>query len=127
MEGNERDASDKKLRILLAGLGAAVWVVPWLVLGRKEAWDHWSYFAFSIPVMCVAAAYAGRRARSGSWRWPLVLGAGQLGAALLLNGFGNLLPLGVLVFAILSVPMLLAAATGAWLARRAERAADQAP
>jgi hypothetical protein len=121
MDPNEKPAPEKNLRIMLAAVGAAAWVAPWLLLGRKEAWDHWSYFAVSIPVMCAAAAYAGYVAKARSWRWPLALALGQLAAALVLNGFGNLLPLGVIVFAILSVPMLIAAAVGAWLGRRRDR------
>jgi len=63
--------SERYLYVLLAGLGIAVWFLPWLLLGRKEAWDHWSYFLVSIPLMAILAAYAGYRAKSRAWRWPL--------------------------------------------------------
>ena len=109
---------------MLAGLAVAAWLVPWLALGRKEAWDHPSYFLISIPLMTVAAAYAGYTAKSGAWRWPLTLILAQFAAALALGGFGNLFPLGIIAFAILAAPMWIAAPIAAWLARRRERQAS---
>jgi len=112
--------SDAHLYALTIGLAAAVWLVPWLLLGRKEAWDHSSYFLVSIPLMTLAAGYAGYRARTRAWRWPLALILGQIATAILLQGFGNLMPLGIIVFVILGVPMMVAASIGAWLGRRNE-------
>lgn len=109
------------LYALTLGLGAAVWLVPWLLLGRKEAWDHSSYFLVSLPLMMAAAGYAGYRARKRAWRWPLALILGQFATLLMLQGFGNLLPLGIIVLVILAVPMMLAASVGAWLGRRNKR------
>ena len=113
---------ERRLHVVCAGVGAAVWLIPWVLLGGKEAWDHWTYFVLSIPAMSIVAAYAGFRARFGWWRWPLSLALAQFAAALLLGGFGNLLPLGIVVFVVLAVPMLITAAVGAWLARRREAA-----
>jgi hypothetical protein len=113
--------SEGRLYALTLGLAAAVWLVPWLLLGRKEAWDHSSYFLVSIPLMMAAASYAGYRARRRAWRWPLALILGQFATLLVLQGFGNLLPLGIIVFVILGIPMMVAALIGAWLARRKER------
>jgi peptidoglycan/LPS O-acetylase OafA/YrhL len=87
--------------------------VPWLLLGRREAWDDSSYFLVSIPLMTLAAGHAGYRARTRAWRWPLALILGQAAAALVLQGFGNLLPLGIIVFVILGVPMMVGAFVGA--------------
>lgn len=114
-------ASERYLFALTLGLAAAVWLVPWVLLGRKEAWDHSSYFLVSVPLMTAAAGYAGYRARRRAWRWPLALILGQFATLLLLQGFGNLLPLGIIMFVILGVPMMVAASIGAWLGRRTER------
>lgn len=113
--------SERHLYALTIGLAAAVWLVPWLLLGRQEAWDHWSYFLVSLPLMMAAAGYAGYRARKRAWRWPLALILGQLATLLMLQGFGNLLPLGIIVLVILGAPMMVAASAGAWLGRRNER------
>ncbi len=116
--------SERHLYALLVGVAIAVWLLPWLLLHRKEAWDHWSYFVVSVPLMAIAAAYAGYRAKSRAWRWPLTLIVAQFAAALLLGGFGNLMPLGIVVFVVLGVPMMITAWVGAWFGRRRERHAS---
>lgn len=116
--------TEKSLYILTAGIAVAVWLVPWLLLSGKEAWDHWTYLTISVPAMSVVAAYAGFRAKSRWWRWPLTLALVQFATALLLGGFGNLLPLGIVVFVILAAPMMITAAVGAWIARRGEQRAS---
>ncbi|HSA89880.1 MAG TPA: hypothetical protein VLF42_08295 [Burkholderiales bacterium] len=110
-----------KLYALTGGLAVAVWLIPWLLLGGKEAWDHPSYFLVSLPLMTLAAGYAGYQARTRAWRWPLALILGQFATLLLLEGFGNLLPLGIIVLVILAVPMMAGASIGAWLGRRRQR------
>ena len=121
MQQSAMPKSERYLYVLLAGLGIAVWFLPWLLLGRKEAWDHWSYFLVSIPLMAILAAYAGYRAKSRAWRWPLTLISAQFVTALLLGGFGYLFPLGIVVFAVLAVPMMITAWVGAWFGRRKEQ------
>jgi len=116
--------TDKNLHVLTASVGVAVWLLPWLLLGGREAWDHWTYFTISIPAMSGVAAFAGFKAKLGSWRWPLTLVLAQFATALLLGGFGNLFPLGIVVFVVLAVPMFIAAAVGAWIARRREQHAS---
>lgn len=112
---------ERRLYRLLAGVAVAVWLLPWLLLNGKEAWDHWTYFSISVPVMAMLAAYAGYRVPARAWRWPLTLILAQFAAALFLGGFGNLLPLGIIAFTILGVPMIIAAFVGAWLGRRKEQ------
>ena len=124
LQPNAMPTSDKNLYTLTVGVAVAVWLVPWLLLGGKEAWDHWTYFIISVPAMSVVAGYAGLRANSRWWRWPLTLVLAQFATALLLGGFGNLLPLGIVVFVILAVPMLITAAVGAWVARRRDQHAS---
>lgn len=115
---------EKNLYVLTAAVAIAVWLAPWLLLGRKEAWDHWTYFTVSIPIMSVIAAYAGFRGKSRWWRWPLTLALAQFATALLLNGLGNLFPLGIIVFLVFAMPMAIAAAVAAWVARRREQHAS---
>lgn len=124
LEQGAMPTAERNLYVLSAAVAVAVWLAPWLLLGRKEAWDHWTYFIVSIPTMSAVAAYAGFRARSRWWRWPLTLVLAQFVTALLLGGFGNLFPLGVIVFAVLAVPMAITAAVAAWIARRRERHAS---
>ena len=108
--------TEKDLYVLLVGLAVGAWVLPWLLLGNREAWDHWSYFAISMPAMCAAAAYAGYRARNLAWRWPLTLVLAQFAAAVLTTG--EFLLIAIVAFALFAMPMMIATALGAWLARR---------
>jgi len=45
---------------------------------------------------------------------------GQVAAALAFHGFGNLLPLGLIVFVVLGAPLFIAAAVAGRIARRKE-------
>jgi len=116
--------AERNLYVLTAAVAVAAWLVPWLLLGRKEAWDHWTYFVVSIPIMSIVAAYAGFRAGSRWWRWPLTLVIAQFATALLLGGFGNLFPLGIIVFLVFAAPMAITAAVAARIARRREQHAS---
>lgn len=102
-----------------AGAAILAWVVPWATLGGMEAWDHRSYFTVSLPLMMLVAGAVGYLAKSHPWRWPLVMLIAQAITALILNGGpGNLFPIGVIAFAVLSVPIAIAAWAGAWFSTR---------
>jgi hypothetical protein len=100
-------------------LPAVVWLIPWMV-ARMEAWDHWSYWYVSLPLMIIFAYFAGFLGKSRPWRWPLVMLLVQLVVSLTLLSGGplNLLPLGVVAFVILAVPAFIAAWVGGWYAKR---------
>ena len=57
-----------------------------------------------------------------SWRWGVLPLVGQFVWMLLSPGPGNLLPLGVIVFAVLSVPPIIAARIGAFIATKTGKA-----
>ena len=99
--------------------GAVVWVLPGL--RGREAWDMPSYFVVSLPFMAAVAAFAAWRSPARSWRWPLWVIGGQVAAALAFHGFGNLLPLGLIVFVVLGAPLFIVAAVAARIARRKEQ------
>ena len=122
MQHPAKPRGERNLYVLTVGVGVAVWLVPWLFLERKEAWDHWTYFLVSLPTMAVIAGYAGYRARSRWWRWPLTLLIAQYVTSLgLAGGLGNLFPLGIVAFAVFAVPLVATAWIGAVLGRRNER------
>lgn len=86
------------------------------MLALTGIYDHWSYFAISMPAMCAAAAYAGYRATNRAWRWPLAPILAQFAAAVVTTG--EFLPIAIVVFALFAMPMMIATALGAWFARR---------
>jgi len=69
--------------------------------------------------MMLVAGAVGYLAKSRPWRWPLVMLLAQAITALILSGGpGNLFPLGIVAFVVLSVPIAIAAWVGAWLSTR---------
>jgi len=98
-----------------------VWVIPWVVLGGMEAWDHWSYFTISLPLMMAIAGWAGHSVKSRVWRWPLVTLLVQMSTFVVLSGGpGNFFPLGIIAFVVFCIPVAVAAWFGAWLARHGQ-------
>ena len=106
---------------IAAATGVAVWVVLSEVSHKREAWDSELYFLFGIPVICVVAAGLAYVEPKLPWRWAVLPFAAQAIWMVLTQGIGNMFPLGLIVFAILSIPALIAASFGAFLGRKARR------
>jgi hypothetical protein len=105
------------LYLVSAVCGAAIWILIALASGRKEAWDSDLYFSVGIPDVCLVAMAFAFVEPNRSWRWGLLPLIGQFVWMLLSQGPGNLLSLGVIVFGVLSVPPVIAAQIGAFIAR----------
>jgi hypothetical protein len=102
---------------LIASVGGAVlWLAIAALSGKREAWDSPAYWLLAYPMALLICAYLGYTHPQRSWRWALFLFEAQLIAMCLRNGeFGNLLPFGVVLFAILALPGMLAARLAARL------------
>jgi hypothetical protein len=101
--------------------GAAIWILIALASGRKEAWDSGLYFSVGIPAICLVSMAFAFFEPNRSWKWGVLPLVGQLVWMLLSQGPGNLLPLGVIVFGVLSVPPIIAARIGAFIATKQVR------
>lgn|SRR5690554_704255 len=106
------------VQLLAALSGAVIWVALAALGGRVEAWDSPLYFPVGMPVALLAAGLFGAAAPKRAWRWGGWLMVGEAVALLLTTGPGALLPLGLVLFAVLSLPCMVAALIGAWLGRR---------
>jgi hypothetical protein len=105
--------------LLAAVIGAALWWATAFISGRREPWDGAMYWALAYPLSILACAFLGHAYPERSWRWPLLLFEAQFVAGCVRNGeVGNLWPLGIVMFAILALPGVLAAALAARLKRR---------
>ncbi len=102
-------------------VGIIVWVVVSHVSHRREAWDSQWYFMIGTPVVCVVSAVLGFIEPSRPWRWGAAPLGGQFFWMLLTQGPGNLLPLGVVVFAILAIPSIITARLGAFVGKKLAR------
>lgn len=107
--------------ILAAVAGLLLWCVAAALTRRPEPWDSAAYWAVVYPVSIAACAGLGFRFPSRPWRWALVLFEAQFVAMALRKGeLGNLWPLGMVLFAVIAVPGMAAAALAARRSRRAE-------
>lgn len=103
-------------------VGAALWFATSMLTGRREPWDAPAYWAVAYPLAILASAVIGYFYPARSWRWPLALFAAQFFAMCVLNReLGNLWPLGLVLFAALALPAVLAATLAA---RRASRSRE---
>ena len=102
--------------------GAAIWILIALATGQREAWDSGLYFTLGIPAVCLVALIFAYHAPARPWRWGVLPMVGQLAWMVLSQGVGNMLPLGVIIFAILSIPPVVAALIGAFIAIRRRKA-----
>ena len=88
----------------------------------QEAWDLPVYWQIAYPVMVAGSFLLGILGPAHPVRWGLLVGLGQgvwsLVVTALQKGVPNLLPLGLIMFAILSLPCIAAAWIGGWLGRR---------
>ena len=109
---------DHKLYAIAIGTGLLVWVSTAWVSGKTEAWDTPEYFSLGIPFMCLVAVALAVMEPKRPWRWAFLPLLAQAALMTLQQGFGNLMPAGILVFLVLSVPLLIAAWIGAFLGKK---------
>ena len=101
--------------------GAAVWAFIAQASGRAEAWDSGAYFTVGMPAACLISFVLALFQPERSWRWGVLPMVGQLVWLLLSEGSGSMLPLGVVLFGVLSVPGIVAARIGAYVATKRKR------
>lgn len=99
-------------------LGVGVWVGVSLISGRTEAWDSELYMTVGMPVLCAGAMLLGFFEQMRCWRWGVLPFAGQFVWMTLTQGPGNLLPLGIVVFGMFSLPAIVAARLGAFIGNK---------
>jgi hypothetical protein len=106
-----------------AATGIGAWELVRHLGRRREAWDDPIFWQLGYPLMVAVAFGLGLLWRDRPWRWVAAMLAVQavwsLALALIAAGVPNLFPLGLIVFAVLSLPCLLAAHLGKWIGARA--------
>lgn len=109
---------DVWLYVVAIMIGVLTWGAISTISGRREAWDSSSYFSVGMPIVCAASAVLGFIEPQKVWRWGVTPLLGQFLWMLCTQGPGNLLPLGIIVFGILSVPSIITAKIGAFVRGR---------
>lgn len=97
--------------VVAAIAGAVLWVVAAKVSGRREAWDADIYWTTAYPIgIVVSAAAAFLWPSRRAWQFGLTLMLAQaVTLAVTARSFG-LLPLGMILFGVLSIPLMATAA-----------------
>lgn len=109
---------DRTAFIIGAVAGGAGWLAIALSTGRREAWDTGAYFSLLLPALALLVAGLGYAAPQGAWRWGFAPFAGQALVAFIQNPTANLMPLGLIVFAVYGAVLILPAIAGATVRRR---------
>lgn len=109
---------DVWLYVVAIMIGVLTWGAISTISDRREAWDSSSYFSVGMPVVCAASAILGFIEPRRVWRWGVAPLAGQFLWMLFTQGPGNLLPLGLIAFGVLSVPSIITAKIGAYVRQR---------
>jgi peptidoglycan/LPS O-acetylase OafA/YrhL len=104
---------------IAAVAGMVLWISASFISGKKEAWDANVYWTVAYPVAILLSGLLGLFYPKGSWRWPVALFVFQFVGMVVRSGeLGNLWPLGLLLFVVLSIPGILAAKGATWLRAR---------
>lgn len=108
--------------LLSAAAGAGLWCAVSALTGRAEAWDTGVYWSVGYPLLMATAAYLGWNYPDRPWRWGFTASASQVIPMAVINGFGgsSLLPLGLIAFGFLSLPLIAASVLAARVRRRRE-------
>jgi len=107
--------------VTAAAIGAATWIYVAQVGTRREAWDNEIYFSLAIPLIGLVAAVVSFFVPSRFWRWAMIPFAAQALIGVLQNPTANMLPLGLIMFAIFGAMCMVPAAVGAAVGRRFAR------
>jgi hypothetical protein len=113
--------SNKWAYALAAFAGAASWIAVSQATGRREAWDHELYFTLALPSLWVLAGGLGFIAPARAWRWGFVPFAAQAIVMIVQKPGSNLMPLGLILFAVFGTIATVPAQVGAWIRRWVER------
>jgi hypothetical protein len=99
---------------IAAAAGAVLWLAGAEFTGRREAWDSGLYWTVFYPLALAACGLLGYFFPERPKRWAIALFLAQCLAMGIRNGeIGSLLPLGIIVFAVLSLPGVAVANLGA--------------
>ncbi|BBP00126.1 hypothetical protein [Sulfuriferula nivalis] len=102
--------------VIAVGIGMCLWFAATASGGKREAWDTPDYWSLAYPGAIIACGVLGYFFNHRPWRWPVALFVGQFIAMTIRNGeLGNLWPLGLLLFLVISLPGIFTAKLGAWI------------
>ncbi|HET7084386.1 MAG TPA: hypothetical protein VFI23_06425 [Rhizomicrobium sp.] len=100
---------------LAAIAGAVIWTATMIAAGRREPWDAGFYWTLSYPVAVLGSGLLGYLFPERPWRWAVILMLMQMMVMIAAGSDFSLLPLGLVMLAVLSVPPAIAGTLAAKL------------
>lgn len=94
---------------IAVGGGAGLWLATSLISGRAEAWDSALYWLAAYPLSIVLAGWLAYQQPKDPWRWALAVMWSQTLMLAIMSGSFGLLPLGLALFGVLSLPAIFVA------------------
>ena len=92
-----------------------LWSLATIAAGGREVWDVGLYWTVAYPAALLIGGGLAALYPERPWRWPLVVMLAQAPVMIAFGSGFSLLPLGLALLAILSLPgMAIAAVIGAW-------------
>lgn len=97
-------------------IGAIIWTVFKVIARSQDPTDLLSYWQIGYPVSILLSGIMGLIFPDRPWRWGIYIIFVQLVMTMLLTeGDWNLLPPGILFYALLTVPCIISGYAGAWV------------
>jgi hypothetical protein len=110
--------TSKRAYWMAAIAGGILWFLTSAIGGRREPWDTALYWSVAYPIAIVIAGTLGYMFPQRPWRWALVVMFMQ-GAVMIVGGSGfGLLPLGLILLGVLSLPAVAVASLTARMRRQ---------
>jgi hypothetical protein len=107
--------------VTTSAVGAATWIFLSTISHRREAFDDPAFFTIVLPAIALTAAAVSFVVPEKPWRWAMLPFAAQALVAIVQNPTANLMPLGLIAFAIFGGLCAIPAAVGAAIGRRVSR------
>src|SRR5262249_49866842 len=93
----------------------ALWAATATISGRREPWDAGFYWTMAYPAAVLLSGLLGYFFPQSPWRWAVIVMLMQLGVMLAAGSDPSLLPLGLALVAVLSLPAIAVAMVSAKL------------
>ncbi|NMG49553.1 hypothetical protein GO613_15760 [Azoarcus communis] len=99
--------SDTQAYTAAIGSGTLLWVITGMLTGTQEAWDSRIYWVVSYPLAILIAGAVGHLAPHRAWRWGLAIVQAQALMMIISVSDPSLAPLGLALFAVISIPTVM--------------------
>ncbi|KGO96502.1 hypothetical protein [Flavobacterium enshiense] len=102
--------------------GMIYWIVLCKITGQTEAWDSTYYYTIGLPLFMLINLFFGYIAPHNPWKWGFLSTISQLIPLTLISKPSPYWPVGIITFAVLSIPTIFTAILGSKLHKKISEA-----